>query len=647
MMVTICLQCGDVGYDNAYVYCVKCLKFAVHRYCLPEIPKTFDEFVDWVCDDCEAACSGSADKKALLNTKDGGRCTERVIFASTSGSKKKIISQSSPGKDESNGKTGLILQSVHENLGSSGDVRVTDDCYLSGAETNANTNWSQKESIPTKHEHQGDTSRQLDGVKEVKVATDESIQGTNLRKKTEVPSVVCNNEKKKLPSTSYQKIHYGERQSDTYRRPSEEDAEVASKFSEQTRFRKNSDISSSVPEKEKRRQTTSNHFNIPCQKNFDDAPARSSSLRNESKCSNSIRISGVEATKVVAEGSSQRPKLAVKSHISTSVNRKEMQMSTSSNQLQSRQPKQFGKDSLRYTSLHNQDRSRSLVNITKQRYNGRSSGQTHEARMPHNIVREGEKERLKEESLTVPARSYVNKEASRQTHEARRPVHNTVCQRDRPYLKEKAVIIPTRSNVNDERQIHEAKRPVDMTVHERGKEQVKQKSLIIPTRNNVIEEASRYPLTTSPIAGPSGNPSQVQPIVPIWRGRFDIVNKKYNTFEELVAHLSSRACQQVIEEARQLPALLPLEMVPKSAVWPKSFQTAKPTDDNIALYIFPADRRYEKEFDNLVEDLSTYKLAMRTTTNNAELLIFSSSELPTEYCRYKNKYYIWGVFKSK
>ncbi|XP_057773059.1 uncharacterized protein LOC130992411 isoform X2 [Salvia miltiorrhiza] len=50
----VCLQCGDVGFSNAFVFCVKCLKFAVHRYCLNVIPKSLDEFVRWLCDDCEA-----------------------------------------------------------------------------------------------------------------------------------------------------------------------------------------------------------------------------------------------------------------------------------------------------------------------------------------------------------------------------------------------------------------------------------------------------------------------------------------------------------------------------------------------------------------------------------------------------------------
>lgn len=79
---TTCLQCGDVGFDNAYVYCNKCLKFAVHRYCLPEIPKTYDEFVHWVCDDCGAVSLGSARQKDLLNTQDDRFPVHDGVFSS-------------------------------------------------------------------------------------------------------------------------------------------------------------------------------------------------------------------------------------------------------------------------------------------------------------------------------------------------------------------------------------------------------------------------------------------------------------------------------------------------------------------------------------------------------------------------------------
>ncbi|XP_024977856.1 uncharacterized protein LOC112515334 isoform X2 [Cynara cardunculus var. scolymus] len=53
--VLVCQTCGDGGYTNAFVYCVKCLGFVVHRYCLDVIPRTPDEFVPWFCEDCKPA----------------------------------------------------------------------------------------------------------------------------------------------------------------------------------------------------------------------------------------------------------------------------------------------------------------------------------------------------------------------------------------------------------------------------------------------------------------------------------------------------------------------------------------------------------------------------------------------------------------
>ncbi|KAG9153124.1 hypothetical protein Leryth_012383 [Lithospermum erythrorhizon] len=652
LQVAICVQCGDVGYDNAFVYCVNCLKFAIHRYCLPEIPKNFDEFVHWVCGDCEAVSLGCPFKKGLLNTQDD-RCTEFDIFTSTSGSNKKNISQSSLGEDVSYGRTGSMLQSAHENLCSSGDARLADDCCLSLVEPNASNDWSRNENVPVKDGHQSDTSQQLDGVEEVKVAVDGSLQIINLGKKAEVSSSLLGKEKQRLPTTSDQKTIDGERQSDTSQYHGEEEAEVvADKLSKRTKFRKNTHISSSVSEEKKQRQTTSIHFSIAYQKKFEeDATSRFIPLHNEHQTGNSPRIQGVGTTQVV-EGSSQKTNIPVMSQISSRVTQieKQMRWSTSSNQCTSQQPKQFLNRLLIYPPLRNElknHRSRSLVNIAKQRYYGRS----HEARRSmHNSVREREKDHAKKESLVIPSRSCVNEEVSQHTHEARRPMHNTVREEDRQHAKEESLVNPTRSNVNEDvsRKTHEARRHMHSTICERYEDRVEEESLVIPSRSEVIDVDSHCPIITLPIAGPSGYNLQVQPVVdPIWRGRFDIVNRKDEKFEGFVAHLSNTACQQVIEEARLLPTLLQLEMVPKSTVWPKSFQTGQPSDDNIALYIFPADTRYEKIFTRLVDDMSRHELAMKAITKNAELLIFSSKELKLQYWRFQNKYYIWGVFKGK
>ncbi|XP_055823837.1 uncharacterized protein LOC129892293 [Solanum dulcamara] len=133
----------------------------------------------------------------------------------------------------------------------------------------------------------------------------------------------------------------------------------------------------------------------------------------------------------------------------------------------------------------------------------------------------------------------------------------------------------------------------------------------------------------------------------IWRGSFNIRNTEYETFDGLLAHLSVKACQKVYEEASLFPALLQLEMLPKSDVWPKSFTISEPTDDNIALYFFPSDTRCEKEFDQLVEQMIGEELALRAIVTNAELLVFTSTELPLLYWRFQGKYYLWGVFKAK
>ncbi|KVI03076.1 Zinc finger, FYVE/PHD-type [Cynara cardunculus var. scolymus] len=51
--VNVCQTCGDEGYTNAFVYCVKCLDFVIHRYCLNVMPTTFNERVLWYCEHCK------------------------------------------------------------------------------------------------------------------------------------------------------------------------------------------------------------------------------------------------------------------------------------------------------------------------------------------------------------------------------------------------------------------------------------------------------------------------------------------------------------------------------------------------------------------------------------------------------------------
>ncbi|KAH6782548.1 RING/FYVE/PHD zinc finger superfamily protein [Perilla frutescens var. hirtella] len=86
-------------------------------------------------------------------------------------------------------------------------------------------------------------------------------------------------------------------------------------------------------------------------------------------------------------------------------------------------------------------------------------------------------------------------------------------------------------------------------------------------------------------------------------------------------------------------------MCPKSDIWPKSFQTAEPNDDNIALYFFPS-KISEQVFEQLVGEMIHEELAFRAIVQDAELLIFTSTELPLLYWTFRSKYYLWGVFRG-
>ncbi|XP_058779039.1 uncharacterized protein LOC131653029 [Vicia villosa] len=50
--VSVCLMCGNKGFEKAIVYCSKCGDYAMHRYCLAR-PVALTDKVTWFCIDCE------------------------------------------------------------------------------------------------------------------------------------------------------------------------------------------------------------------------------------------------------------------------------------------------------------------------------------------------------------------------------------------------------------------------------------------------------------------------------------------------------------------------------------------------------------------------------------------------------------------
>ncbi|KAK2658987.1 hypothetical protein Ddye_005520, partial [Dipteronia dyeriana] len=136
-------------------------------------------------------------------------------------------------------------------------------------------------------------------------------------------------------------------------------------------------------------------------------------------------------------------------------------------------------------------------------------------------------------------------------------------------------------------------------------------------------EAKISPTSASQL---SNNPNRcsyipAEPIVkPIWNGCLSLSHENYGTVG-LVAHLSSLACSKVVEEAKLLPWLLCLELLPRSDVWPQNFEKRGPSDDNIARFLFPNDEIEEMVYYSLVDDMINQDHAMKALVKNAELLV--------------------------
>ncbi|KAJ9557547.1 hypothetical protein OSB04_012161 [Centaurea solstitialis] len=121
--VLVCQTCGDKGYTNAFVYCVKCLGYVIHRY-TPFLPifldlygslsyrptfiflllllryclhvVTYDEFVPWYCEDCNPTVSYQF---ALPRLESSGSQKEHPTSSENVKTKKRKTVPSVAGKD--------------------------------------------------------------------------------------------------------------------------------------------------------------------------------------------------------------------------------------------------------------------------------------------------------------------------------------------------------------------------------------------------------------------------------------------------------------------------------------------------------------------------------------------------------------------
>ncbi|XP_042036969.1 uncharacterized protein LOC121783005 isoform X1 [Salvia splendens] len=137
----------------------------------------------------------------------------------------------------------------------------------------------------------------------------------------------------------------------------------------------------------------------------------------------------------------------------------------------------------------------------------------------------------------------------------------------------------------------------------------------------------------------------VQPVAgAAWRGRFSIpcLNLDIN----VAAHVSNKACLKISEVASTMPKSLCLEMVPRIDTWPASFKGSPPTEHSIALFFFSKGRD-EEVLDNLVAHAICTDFALRSMIGEAELLLFTSVQLPQNRHRLQEKPYFWGLFRGQ
>ncbi|XP_057505253.1 uncharacterized protein LOC130788557 isoform X1 [Actinidia eriantha] len=475
-MVTICQQCGDKGFENAFVFCVSCLNFAVHRYCLPKLPETFDEFVHWFCVDCQPKPTKPSplEKPCSIPSTE----TNHVIPDSTR-------------------VTNSRIKSKEKNVSCSvGVSRVTEE----GG-------------------HPSSPSQQAcDAKSKLDLSTHAQC--------------VCDSERHQIspsqqpqPPESLDKVVLTD------------GAQLANDFS----------------------------------------PPKIKSKKRETSVI--LRVAETEDQRHRSKPSQQHSEAQTKLDVTKCV-----------------QP------------------THDCSDRKKNKLKGKKKNAMHS-------VAEPEAQKCQSSPSQQPSEEHTK---------------HDLCVDSSP-LSENMTVHLCSENLGNELKPKKRRR------------------LILDGDSEIGEEAALVSIADSQIA--SGDLSNTlerncylpaQPVIdPIWRGRFNICNKGYRLFDGVVSHLSSKACSKVWEEASLLPELLCVEMLPKNAVWPKSFQISEPSDENIALYFFPVNGSFERVFDQLVDDMMQEELAMRATLRNAELLIFPSAELPLLYWKFLGKYYLWGVFRGK
>ncbi|XP_022148589.1 uncharacterized protein LOC111017216 isoform X4 [Momordica charantia] len=136
----------------------------------------------------------------------------------------------------------------------------------------------------------------------------------------------------------------------------------------------------------------------------------------------------------------------------------------------------------------------------------------------------------------------------------------------------------------------------------------------------------------------------------IWQGCFELHRggKLPDFCDGIQAHLSTCASPKVVEVANRLPHNICLKEVPRLSTWPTQFHDCGVKEENIALYFFARDiHSYERHYRSLLDHMIKNDLALKGNLDGAELLIFTSNQLPESSQRWNMLFFLWGVFRGK
>ncbi|XP_062022082.1 ASI1-immunoprecipitated protein 2-like isoform X1 [Rosa rugosa] len=158
-MVTVCLTCGDRGFEKVTVNCSKCQDSPQHIYCLDVTPeKYFEKDFAWVCDECKPVSIPSkshhnqnSKKKKRKKLK---KKSNRKKFTGSVAKTKVQICEGSPPEHEAKGsencdnvlkignRSGQVLEdqvnSSHDlaaslktpQIAASDPLKINEDCYV-------------------------------------------------------------------------------------------------------------------------------------------------------------------------------------------------------------------------------------------------------------------------------------------------------------------------------------------------------------------------------------------------------------------------------------------------------------------------------------------------------------------------------------